>query len=78
VIDSAFGMPNYDALEQHERERLAIVDAKREREKSIKRAGYTPEDKRHLWENDENTKAHTIQDHRANWLDNADLGEIEF
>jgi hypothetical protein len=78
LVDSKFGMPDYQAMEDAERSRLSMMDAKRVREQSIQRQGMAPEDKHELWENEENTRARTLQQHKASWIDEADLGEIKF
>lgn len=68
LTDGRFGLPDLDVIEQRERERLSIIDRKREEKLALRREGKTPEQMREEWEN-QDLYANTYQDINADWLD---------
>lgn len=62
-------LPNYDALDDREARRMAMLDAKREEKLSIERIGMAPEDKRKLWEESASDFSETYQSYKSDWLD---------
>jgi hypothetical protein len=70
VSDGRFGMPNYVAAEDRERQRETMMNAKRDKKLSISRAGFDPEAKHKQWEENIDVYADTFQTYNKGWLDN--------
>jgi hypothetical protein len=71
VSDSNFGMHDYSAIEGKEREREAMMTAKREKKMAISRNGIDPLEKQRLWEEQKemDSYAGTYQTYNNDWLD---------
>ncbi len=69
LSDGAFGIPDYQWLEQQEQQRVAMADARREQRLAIKPNGKSPEDRYAEWEAEASQPATTQQEYKSDWLD---------
>jgi hypothetical protein len=75
--DSRFGLHDYDAIDNRERNRAEIAAEKIVRAKSIQRSDISREDKHKQWENNIKMVCRTYQDYESGWL-NKFVNEDEF
>lgn len=71
VSETSFGIPNYDSVMANEEQRLIRMQQAKEARLSLKRRGYSPEEKQESWEEHAQRAVHAarFQDSRIDWVD---------